>query len=71
LAAYSALSARCITGSRASPLPAAVTPKLAVTRADKALYAAKANGRNRVECGETPSTVVNPSVPQWVGRPQS
>jgi diguanylate cyclase (GGDEF)-like protein len=39
-------------------------------RADKALYSAKANGRNRVECADVPTTVVNPTVPQWISRPQ-
>ncbi|WDZ78916.1 GGDEF domain-containing protein [Ensifer adhaerens] len=38
-------------------------------RADMALYSAKANGRNRVECTATPTKVVNPAVPQWVARP--
>ncbi|WP_331374388.1 GGDEF domain-containing protein [Sinorhizobium chiapasense] len=42
--------------------------ELAMQRADKALYAAKAAGRNRVECAATPEHVVKPAVPHWVGR---
>ncbi|WFU49192.1 GGDEF domain-containing protein [Sinorhizobium terangae] len=42
--------------------------ELAMQRADKALYAAKAAGRNRVECAEAPADVVKPAVPHWVGR---
>ncbi|MCA1442376.1 GGDEF domain-containing protein [Ensifer sp. IC4062] len=42
--------------------------ELAMQRADKALYAAKAAGRNRVECAETPEHVVKPAVPHWAGR---
>ncbi|MCZ4092783.1 GGDEF domain-containing protein [Sinorhizobium psoraleae] len=42
--------------------------ELAMQRADKALYAAKAAGRNRVESAETPAHVVSPAVPHWVGR---
>ena len=42
--------------------------EVAMQRADKALYAAKAAGRNRVECAEPPAQVVTPAVSQWAGR---
>lgn len=42
--------------------------EVAMQRADKALYAAKAAGRNRVECVEPPAQVVTPAVSQWAGR---
>ena len=39
--------------------------EMAMQRADKALYAAKAAGRNRVECAESPARVVTLTVSQW------
>ncbi|HXV31043.1 MAG TPA: GGDEF domain-containing protein [Sinorhizobium sp.] len=42
--------------------------ELAMQRADKALYAAKAAGRNRVECAEPPVRVIAAVVPQRAGR---
>nr|WP_307968045.1 hypothetical protein [Sinorhizobium medicae] len=40
--------------------------EMALQRADKALYVAKAAGRNRVECAEPTARVVTPVVSQWM-----
>ncbi len=49
---------------------AAIAPgeslEMALQRADKALYVAKAAGRNRVECAEPSARVVTPAVSQWI-----
>ncbi|PLU61106.1 GGDEF domain-containing protein, partial [Sinorhizobium medicae] len=49
---------------------AAIAPgeslEMALQRADKALYVAKAAGRNRVECAEPTARVVTPVVSQWM-----